>query len=86
MSQHLRSFAAAVIFMSSAVILVGGCEASDESTPRHRQQEADAQQLAAQHAARQRDEQQPRSNPDYKRVVRPQPTEDPAHTGRPVNE
>ena len=78
MSQCVRTFAAVMILTG----LGAGCELSGKS----RQQEADAQRLAAQQAARQRDEQQPRSNPNYKKVVWPHPTEDPMHAGRPIDE
>ena len=44
------------------------------------------QQLAAQQAAIQRDQQQPLSNPSYKKLVYPQPTEDPMRAGRPIDE
>ena len=53
---------------------------------KRRIQDSDAQRLAAQQAAIQRDQQQPRSNPRYEKVVRQQPTEDPMNAGRPLDE
>ena len=95
MSARVHTFAALMV----AAVLCGCVQsrqaAIDDAYRRGRISHADkqrlteewtAQRLAAIEAHMRESGQQPRSNPNYKKLVQPQPAEDPFHPGRPIDE
>ncbi len=93
MSPRVPTFAASMV----ATAVLCGCAHSpiddayrrgyiSSADQRRLTRESVEEQTAAQNAAMQRFQQQPEYNPHAKKAVGEQPTEDPWHTGRPLDE